>query len=57
MIRRRIDYKGRLIDTKVDIKSEAIAKVLIDINQDVTGLTLTKTPPVVRLVSKHVCNA
>lgn len=48
VVRRIIDYKGRLAATEVDIKSPALAEVLREINKDVDGLTLNKSPPVVR---------
>ncbi|KAE9403437.1 hypothetical protein BT96DRAFT_1016993 [Gymnopus androsaceus JB14] len=46
VVRRIIDYKGRLAATEVDIKSPALAEVLREINKDVDGLTLNKSPPV-----------
>ncbi|KAJ9627686.1 hypothetical protein H2203_002898 [Taxawa tesnikishii (nom. ined.)] len=46
VVRRIIDSKGRHVATEVDIKSQALAEVLIEINRDVEGLSLRKTPAV-----------
>jgi hypothetical protein len=49
VVRRIIDEKGRYRDTTVDIKSDALCRVLLDINAGVEGLELTKNEPEVGL--------
>lgn len=49
VVRRVIDYKGRLEKTEVDIKSFILCDVLQEIHKGVQGLKLTADPPVVRL--------
>lgn len=48
--RRIINHKGQHTHTEVDVKSQALCKVLLDINHDVEGLSLKKEPPFVRIV-------
>lgn len=43
-----INHKGQHTHTEVDIKSQALCRVLIGLNKDVEGLSLQKEPPFVR---------
>ncbi|KAJ6623166.1 P-loop containing nucleoside triphosphate hydrolase protein [Mycena sp. CBHHK59/15] len=47
IIRRLIDEKGRHTGTEIDIKSTILCQVLLEINSDVEGLTLTANNPVI----------
>lgn len=47
--RRIINHKGIHTHTEVDVKSQKLRDILIDINKDVEGLSLKKEPPFVRL--------
>ena len=49
VVRRIINHKGQHIGTEVDIKSQSLTQVLIEINKGVEGLSLTKVPAVVSL--------
>jgi hypothetical protein len=48
VVRRIISTKGIVASIEVDIKSSLLNDVLLDINEDVEGLSLNKTPPMVR---------
>jgi|ERR1700722_7987514 len=48
IVRRIIDSRGQYQSTEVDIKSEALCDLLLTINEDVYGLTLTKSRAIVR---------
>ncbi|KAJ7492123.1 P-loop containing nucleoside triphosphate hydrolase protein [Mycena latifolia] len=48
VVRRIIDEKGRHSGTEVDIKSVPLCQLLLDINTDVEGLTLTFNNPVIQ---------
>ncbi|PAV22548.1 AAA family ATPase [Pyrrhoderma noxium] len=45
VVRRIIDHRGRHTRTDVDIKSEGLCQVLLELNQNVEGLKLTRSPP------------
>ncbi|KAK6067369.1 AAA family ATPase [Seiridium cupressi] len=45
VIRRIIDHKGSVSSVEVDIKSQKLASVLIEIFKEVDGLTLTGNTP------------
>ncbi|KAI1438506.1 P-loop containing nucleoside triphosphate hydrolase protein [Xylaria sp. CBS 124048] len=47
VIRRLLSVKGIVRDTEVDIKSAKLANVLLDILQNVEGLQLRKSPPLI----------
>ena len=47
VVRRIFDSKGFLTNTEVDIKSEKVSNVMLEINADVEGLSLRKNPPLV----------
>jgi hypothetical protein len=47
IVRRVIDDDGTYSRTEVDVKSHEIRDVLRDLNQDIEGLDLTTTEPVV----------
>ena len=47
VVRRIINSKGIHVDTEVDIKSVQLVEVLLDLNKDVDGLSLHKTPAMV----------
>ena len=47
--RRIINHKGQLTHTEVDVKSQALCDILIEINKDVECLSLKKEPPFVRV--------
>lgn len=46
--RRIVNHKGIHTHTEVDVKSQKLREVLIDINEAVEGLSLKKEPPFVR---------
>ncbi|EEB90628.1 hypothetical protein MPER_11139, partial [Moniliophthora perniciosa FA553] len=45
-VRRLINTKGEYQETVIDVRSPALCDVLVEINKDVEGLTLTRNPPV-----------
>ncbi|KAJ7054051.1 P-loop containing nucleoside triphosphate hydrolase protein [Mycena amicta] len=55
VVRRLIDEKGRHTETEVDIKSGALCRVLLEINSDVEGLTLTYHNPVMETKELFNC--
>ena len=42
-----VNHKGQHNDTEVDVRSQALCDILIEINKDVEGLSLKKEPPFV----------
>ncbi|KAF8522857.1 P-loop containing nucleoside triphosphate hydrolase protein, partial [Gautieria morchelliformis] len=46
LVLRIIDHRGQLERTEIEIKSQALCDVLMDINSDVQGLELNRNPPV-----------
>ncbi|KAI5116472.1 hypothetical protein M0805_001635 [Coniferiporia weirii] len=46
VVRRLIDSRGQYEGTEIDIKSKCLCKVLMEINEGVKGLGLTKSRPV-----------
>ena len=48
--RRIINHKGQHNHTEVNVKSQALCDIFIEINKDVEGLSLKKEPPFVRVL-------
>ncbi|KAJ7642836.1 P-loop containing nucleoside triphosphate hydrolase protein [Mycena rosella] len=48
VVRRLIDEKGRHSGTEIDVKSVPLCQVLLDINNDVEGLSLTFNNPIIQ---------
>ncbi|KAJ7508569.1 P-loop containing nucleoside triphosphate hydrolase protein [Mycena galericulata] len=48
IVRRLIDEKGRHSGTEVDVKSVPLCQLLLDINADVEGLSLTFNNPIIQ---------
>lgn len=51
--RRIINHKGIHTHTEVDVKSQQLRDILIDLNKEVEGLSLKKEPPFVRLAASY----
>ena len=47
VVRRIISKKGMHVDTEIDIKSQLLGDLFLDIFADVEGFKLNQTPPVV----------